>query len=163
VALAHGVAIARQGRLEEAEPHLEMALKYWGIPADTLPRAHTLLCLAPVVAANGDLERARRLTLEARSILAGCPNAGSLPQLLGQVERGLNIRLKRTIRGGEMPSEAEIRVLRLLAGPLTQGAIANELYLSHDTVKTHVKAIYRRLGVASRNEAVERSRDLGII
>jgi LuxR family maltose regulon positive regulatory protein len=46
---------------------------------------------------------------------------------------------------------------------LTQGAIADELYLSHDTVKTHVKAIYRRLGVASRNEAVERSRDLGII
>ena len=66
VALARGVAVARQGRPDEAQPYLEAVLEYWGAPEGTLPRAYTLLCLAPVVAANGDLERARQLAREAR-------------------------------------------------------------------------------------------------
>ena len=92
-----------------------------------------------------------------------CRDVGALTALLDQVERGLNIRLRRAMAKGEMPTEAEIRVLRLLAGPLPVRAIAAELTLSPNTVKTHVKAINRRLGTTSRAEAVARARELGLI
>jgi LuxR family maltose regulon positive regulatory protein len=48
----------------------------------------------------------------------------------------------------------ELAVLRLLRSPLTQREIANELFVSFNTSRTHTKAIYRKLGVASRSEAV---------
>jgi LuxR family maltose regulon positive regulatory protein len=57
----------------------------------------------------------------------------------------------------------EVDVLRLLAGPLSLGEIGGELYISHDTVKSHAKAIYRKLGVSSRREAVALSRKLGLL
>jgi LuxR family transcriptional regulator, maltose regulon positive regulatory protein len=50
-------------------------------------------------------------------------------------------------------------VLRLLGGGLSEREIGGELYLSFNTVHTHVKAIYRKLQVSSRSEAVLRARD----
>ncbi len=62
-----------------------------------------------------------------------------------------------------MPSEAEMRVLRLLAGPSSHRAIAKTLFLSPNTVKTHVSAINRKLGTSTRADAVARARELGLI
>jgi LuxR family transcriptional regulator, maltose regulon positive regulatory protein len=59
-------------------------------------------------------------------------------------------------------SERERTVLRLLASRLTCGEIARELYLSVNTVRSHVKAIYRKLGVNARVDAVNRGHALGI-
>jgi LuxR family maltose regulon positive regulatory protein len=50
-------------------------------------------------------------------------------------------------------SPQEIRVLRLLAAGLSNGEIASELVVSINTVKTHVKSIYRKLNIRSREEA----------
>ena len=47
-------------------------------------------------------------------------------------------------------------MLRYLASRLTCAEIARELYLSVNTVRSHVKAVYRKLGVHSRSAAVER-------
>jgi LuxR family maltose regulon positive regulatory protein len=51
----------------------------------------------------------------------------------------------------------------LLCGPLPLRDIGKELFISHDTVKSHVKAIYHKLGVSSRKEAVALSRRLGLV
>jgi LuxR family transcriptional regulator, maltose regulon positive regulatory protein len=59
-------------------------------------------------------------------------------------------------------SDRERTVLRLLASRLTCGEIARELYLSVNTVRSHVKAIYRKLGVNARVDAVNRGHALGI-
>jgi LuxR family maltose regulon positive regulatory protein len=56
----------------------------------------------------------------------------------------------------------ELKVLRYLGSRLTQREIAAELYISINTMKTHVKAIYRKLDVATRHDAIERGRQLGI-
>jgi LuxR family maltose regulon positive regulatory protein len=56
----------------------------------------------------------------------------------------------------------ELKVLRYLASRLTQREIAAELYISINTMKTHVKAIYRKLDVGTRREAVERGRQFGL-
>jgi LuxR family transcriptional regulator, maltose regulon positive regulatory protein len=58
-------------------------------------------------------------------------------------------------------SERELTVLRYLASRLTCAEIARELYLSVNTVRSHVKAVYRKLGVHSRSAAVERARAIG--
>jgi LuxR family maltose regulon positive regulatory protein len=58
---------------------------------------------------------------------------------------------------------AELRVLRYLPTHLTFGAIADELYVSRNTVKTQSIAIYRKLGVSSRDAAVAEARRLQLL
>ena len=60
-------------------------------------------------------------------------------------------------------SERERAVLRLLPALLSNPEIASELYVSVNTVKTHIKTIYRKLDVTSRRDAVVRARELRLI
>ena len=60
-------------------------------------------------------------------------------------------------------SDREQAVLRYLPTMMSNAEIASELFLSVNTVKTHLKAIYRKLGAARRREAVERARRLGLL
>ena len=60
-------------------------------------------------------------------------------------------------------SERELTVLRQLASAQDSREIANTMYLSVNTVRTHVKAIYRKLDVSSRADAVARGRDLSLL
>jgi LuxR family maltose regulon positive regulatory protein len=63
----------------------------------------------------------------------------------------------------EPVSESELRVLRYLPTNLTAPEIAGELYVSHNTVKTHMRKLYAKLGTHRRAEAVERARLLGLL
>jgi LuxR family maltose regulon positive regulatory protein len=58
---------------------------------------------------------------------------------------------------------AEMRVLRYLPTHLSFEGIADELFVSRNTVKTQAIAVYRKLGVSSRALAVEEARELGLI
>jgi LuxR family maltose regulon positive regulatory protein len=60
-------------------------------------------------------------------------------------------------------TDRERAVLPYLATHLKAGEIASDLYLSVNTVKSHQQAIYRKLGVSSRRDAVDRGRELGLI
>jgi LuxR family maltose regulon positive regulatory protein len=60
-------------------------------------------------------------------------------------------------------TDRELSVLRFLPSMMTNEEIAAELYVSVNTVKAHLKRIYRKLGVVSRREAVRRAHDLGVI
>jgi DNA-binding NarL/FixJ family response regulator len=60
-------------------------------------------------------------------------------------------------------SEREGQVLDLIAGGATNREIARRLYLSADTVKEHTSAVYRKLDVRNRAEAVQRAQRLGLI
>jgi LuxR family maltose regulon positive regulatory protein len=64
---------------------------------------------------------------------------------------------------GEGLSERESDVMRFLPTMLTAAEIAAELGISVNTVKAHVRAIYRKLGAERRSEAVATARDLGIL
>ena len=66
-----------------------------------------------------------------------------------------------TVVSGQRPedlSERERRVLRALCGPLTLREIAAELYVSHNTIKSQVGSIFRKLGVHDRAAAVATAR-----
>jgi LuxR family maltose regulon positive regulatory protein len=60
-------------------------------------------------------------------------------------------------------SERELDVLRLLASDLDGPDIARELYVSLNTLRTHTKNIFSKLGVNSRREAVRRAAELGLL
>jgi LuxR family transcriptional regulator, maltose regulon positive regulatory protein len=60
-------------------------------------------------------------------------------------------------------SDGELRVLRYLPTNLTVPEIAGELFVSPDTVKTHVRNLNAKLGTHHRSQAVERARDLGLL
>jgi LuxR family transcriptional regulator, maltose regulon positive regulatory protein len=60
-------------------------------------------------------------------------------------------------------SPAELRVLRYLPTNLTRAEIARELYVSVNTVNTHVRNIYSKLGARDRSSAVERARELRLL
>jgi DNA-binding NarL/FixJ family response regulator len=60
-------------------------------------------------------------------------------------------------------SERERAVLRLMASGSTNPEIAADLHLSKHTVKEHTSAVYRKLGVRNRTEAVQRAQRLGLL
>ena len=60
-------------------------------------------------------------------------------------------------------SNSEIRVLRYLPTNLSVPEIASELYVSRNTVKTHIQRLYTKLGTHRRGEAVEHARALGLL
>ena len=60
-------------------------------------------------------------------------------------------------------SQAEARVLRYLPTRLSAPEIADEMYLSVNTVKTHLRHLYDKLGAHRRHEAVEQARALGLL
>ncbi len=88
-----------------------------------------------------------------------------MPSLAGEVAGELERAIGRA-GGGEVldpPSAAELAVLRLLASDLSAREIGAELFLSPNTIRTHTQAIYRKLGVNSRADAVARAHALGLI
>ena len=60
-------------------------------------------------------------------------------------------------------SQAEARVLRLLQTSLSAPEIARELYVSVNTVRTHMRHLYDKLGAHRRLEAIDRARTLGLL
>ena len=154
---AHGMALAAQGRREEALPALEQGVflrRIWGQPLDLVDG---LIALAPATAAVGDRERAAELFREAEEILAGCPDAGVLPVRLAAAKRAAGAG--RAAAAGAELSERERTVLRLLSSGMSEREIGRELYLAFNTVHSHVKSVYRKLGVSSRAEAVARAKE----
>ena len=63
----------------------------------------------------------------------------------------------------ESLSASELRILRYLPSGLAAPEIANELYVSANTVKTHMRHLYDKLGALRRVEAVEAGRGLGVL
>jgi LuxR family transcriptional regulator, maltose regulon positive regulatory protein len=121
------------------------------------------LQLAPVRRGRGDLAGARALVEQARELIERFADPGSLPVLLEQTERMLGSRPRRRVEAAAPLTERELAVLRLLPTRLSTREIGRELYVSVTTVRSHAQAVYRKLGVTTRAEAVARARELGLL
>ena len=60
-------------------------------------------------------------------------------------------------------SDRELQVLRLLATHLTNAEIGEQLFVSVNTVRFHVRNVYAKLDVHARSDAVQRARELGLL
>jgi LuxR family transcriptional regulator, maltose regulon positive regulatory protein len=165
VPIALGLALAERGKVTEAQIELERGLSVRRrFPhLSPWPTFVGLLALAPVRAARGDRDGARALLVEARAIAETYPDAGMFASLLEHRERELHRRKLGERAYRRELTERELAVLRLLDGERTKREIGRVLYVSPNTVKAHVKSIYRKLGVSSREEAVEQGSARGLI
>ena len=128
-----------------------------------LDHAHSLLALVRARIARGRLIVAASELDAAREQLDAFTDVGRLGPLAAEVERELDAARAGTEKVVEQPTFAELSVLRLLATELSQREIGNELFLSMNTVKTHTRSIYAKLGVKSREAAVRRANAVGLI
>jgi LuxR family maltose regulon positive regulatory protein len=166
--LAHtaaGAVHAARGQLDQARSELEHALeprrRLWEIcPWHTLEPA---LWLAQVSLDLGDRARAAELVSGARNVLAALPDGTQAQQArLAELDRRIAGRA-RLVWAAEPLTAREVSVLRLLGGTLSLREIGQELYVSSNTIKTHTQAIYRKLGVSTRHDAVRQGRHQGLL
>lgn len=109
----------------------------------------------------GDAEAGRVLLEEARAVIDRCPDPGIVGRHLGRAESRHHLASPRP-HGAEMVeqlTDRELAVLRHLPSSMSQRDIAAEMYVSLNTVKTHCRAIYRKLDATDRKAAVQAARD----
>lgn len=121
------------------------------------------LVLARTELMLGDLEAARLLETEAEELLRRFPDAGSLADDQERIAKAVQAASGEVGPGVVPLTTAELRVLRYLPTHLSFQAIAEELFVSRNTVKTQAIAIYRKLGVSSRGDAVASATALGLL
>ncbi|HYA50021.1 MAG TPA: LuxR C-terminal-related transcriptional regulator, partial [Streptosporangiaceae bacterium] len=121
------------------------------------------LQLAKVYLALADVATARQLLREIDDILRQRPVLGALIDEVKEFRRGLVASAATRVAGRSPLTPAELRLLPYLQTHLTTERIAERLFVSNWTVKTQVKSIYRKLGVSSRNEAVQHAMAVGLL
>jgi ATP/maltotriose-dependent transcriptional regulator MalT len=162
--LARAEVLRLQGNLVEAEAAALRAVELSRRGAGRLEVAAALLALAEARQSGGDSEAGRALLDEAAAIVADCSDPGSLAELVEDVQhRRARGRRRRAPELRDELSDRELAVLRLLPSGLSQREIGRELFVSLNTIKTHLRNIYRKLGVEGREDAVERARELQLI
>jgi LuxR family maltose regulon positive regulatory protein len=165
--VAHGRLLHHDRRLSEARSELERAAALARRGVGLVALAYVLVTLGELLRELGDRRAARELVLEARELLSSAPEPGTLaPRLVAQAEGRLRLVMHgsgaRSAVTGELTAR-EQAVLLLLPSGLSAREIGSELGISRDTIKTHTKSIYRKLGASGRREAVARARELELL
>jgi LuxR family transcriptional regulator, maltose regulon positive regulatory protein len=162
---ALGAVHAAEGSLVEAEHELAAAERFFDDEVATLHHSWLLVLLARVRLRRGRLDEAEAALRSAREGLGQLIDSGPVPVFTEEVGRELEAARGRASSGEmlEPPSEAELAVLRLLAGDLSNREIGERLFLSPNTIRSHNRALYLKLGVHSRTEAIARATALGLL
>jgi LuxR family maltose regulon positive regulatory protein len=119
--------------------------------------------LARVHAALADLAGARTLMQEIDEVLKRRPGLETLVDEVKALRTQLAKERAPGVPGASALTAAELRLLPLLSTHLSAPEIAADLFLSQHTIKSQMRSIYRKLGASTRNEAITRSRDLGLL
>ncbi len=154
-----------QGDLEEADRQLTRAMRARPSCTFVLPyyAVRARLQLAKAFSTRGDRATARHLLREIDEILLHRPALGALIDQVAAVRQAVTANAQIGSTGAAPLTGAELRVLPYLQTHLTIGEIGERLFVSRNTVSSEVASIYRKLGVSSRNEAVERATTLGLV
>jgi LuxR family maltose regulon positive regulatory protein len=156
-----------QAPLLKARDWIELLVQTW------IVRAMALQALRRERAALDALERALQLAAPGGYKQVFLDEGAPMVQLLRlAAERG--IEAARSLLAAEPRgttahalldplSARELDVLRMLESERSQSEIARELYISVNTVRSHVKHIYDKLDVHARHEAIDRARELGVL
>jgi LuxR family maltose regulon positive regulatory protein len=121
------------------------------------------LQLAKVYLALADATTARHLLREIDDILHHRSSLGALVDEVSELRQTLAATVTGGAAGGPPLSPAELRLLPYLQTHLTVPEIAGRLLVSHNTVRSEVGSIYRKLGVSSRSDAVRHATAVGLL
>ena len=159
-----GLVRAHRGMRDEARADTQRSSALVALLDDFAPwyQAETLLTLARAALRLGHLSDARTLTTEAERFVHEIPDSPVLRDWIEESRAQLGAVARSAEKAWTLTS-AELRVLRLLPTHLSFPAIAKSLFVSPNTVKTHVRAVYRKLDASSRAEAVALALDAGLL
>lgn len=93
-------------------------------------------------------------------VMAGSRPTMYMEQLSLSIRKGQSTSAREHMGLADPLTKREIDILRRLSSGLPITQIAGTLHISHNTIKTHLKSVYRKLNVESRSEAVERGKEL---
>ncbi len=163
--VASGRALLRHGLWDKARHQLDLAERVLPGLTYVLPwlavQVRVELGLAYVTLRDRDA--AQRMLVEAREILAVKPKLGVVAaDVDGLADEIATMPAPVNGRSSGLTS-AELRLLPLLATHLSFREIGERLFVSRNTIKTQAISVYRKLGVSSRSEAIERAVELGLV
>ena len=148
-------AVAELTRAQLLRPGLTYALPHLAVQARTeLARCHLAL---------SDVAAAQILLREVGEVLTRRPGLGVLAEQAEDLQAELAQARGSFASGASALTGAELRLLPMLSTHLSFPQIAGEMFLSPNTVKSQAVSIYRKLGASSRNQAITRSRALGLL
>lgn len=162
---AAAAAQARRRRIDEAKHDLRRGIELLAALGEFTPwydaqarilLAHASLWLADVVAA-------RALLAEASRFARKTPGAVIFPDWFDRAWGHMDTLTETSLAGPSALTIAELRILRFLPSHRSFREIAAQLGVSANTVKTQAHAVYRKLGVASRSEAVAQAIEAGLL
>ena len=162
-AWAARVALHR-GDTEQGRQLVAVAARLRPLLSYALPvmSVQVLLEMAQAYLGLADPGGARAVLRQADDIFQQRPALGTLPARVAELQSKVD-----TIRTGALGASslttAELRLLPLLPTHLSFREIGERLYVSRHTVKTQAISIYRKLGVTSRSETIDRMHELGLL
>lgn len=142
----------RQARIDLRSATRSMESLGHAMPMDAI---HTRIQLSRAALVLGQHDLARQHLREARVVTDTVDDVGIMRNQIDDLTAQLSI-VESEVRPHAAPefTDREVEVIALLGTPLTTKEIGEELFLSRNTIKTYLRRIYRKLGAASREEAV---------
>jgi LuxR family maltose regulon positive regulatory protein len=168
VAMLPALAAARlalaRGRWDDAVRHAGAAAELAGRGAGRVEQAAAFVTAAEAARHAGrDGSEAERWLGAAAAVLRDCADPGpTVRDWFGREQRARRVR-PSAAPFTERLTERELAILALLPTTLSQREMAGSLFVSPNTMKTHLRAIYRKLGADSRDDAVLRARSMGLL
>lgn len=155
----------RHGNPASARSELARATELLARPGHTFPwlEAQAWLEIVRLNLALADDAGAEAALGNLDVLLRRCPDLGPLADGARELRHQLAVRQAGDGHRPARLTDAELRLLPLLATHLSFLEIAERLFVSRNTVKTQAISVYRKLGVSSRSEAIARVADLGLI
>jgi LuxR family transcriptional regulator, maltose regulon positive regulatory protein len=142
------------GQAARLRPQLTYAVPFLAV--------QTLVELARAYLALADPAGARVVLREASAILRLRPDLGTLSREADELSTMIDTLRVGSV-GASSLTAAELRLVPLLSTHLSFREIGERLYVSRHTVKTQAISIYRKLGVSSRSEAIDRVLEIGLL
>jgi LuxR family maltose regulon positive regulatory protein len=155
-----------RGDVKEAHRQLTRAMRARPSATYVLPyhAVRVRLQLATVYLALTELATVRQLLREIDDTVSHRPALGTLIDAIKDFRAVLASAKATAGADAVLPlTPAELRLLPYLQTHLTAGKIAERLFISTHTVKAQVRAIYHKLGVSSRNDAVQKATAVGLL
>jgi LuxR family maltose regulon positive regulatory protein len=153
------------GQVDEGKRHARKASHLLAGLRDFIPwyEAETRIMLARATLRLADVRTARTLLAEASRLARRIPDAVLFAGWLDEVWGLIDSAAGNALAGPATLTMAELRILRFLPTHLSFREIGDRLHVSTNTVKTQAHAVYRKLDVCSRSDAVTRASDIGLL
>ena len=165
VLAATAATAAHEGRSDLAKRDVRASLDVVAATGDSIPwlGAEVRILLACARLWLADVVGARTLLAQASRLARRTRDASVFEHWFNSAWSYMDTIAEASLAGPSALTIAELRVLRFLPSHLSFREIAARLRVSPNTVKTQAHGVYRKLGAASRSEAVTRAQEAGLL